>query len=140
MDQLNQYKDLKARSFPFEETLEFLNQLSNGDPRIHFEIYCLDNQNLTERKKFDFGFKYYDHDEEGAEYLRSQLCQEETRAINAAYLLSSCVNRYINIKYQYKCHDELRYELLHALKKLSFSENVAIRRKSLICMGWVGCL
>ena len=132
MDFYKYYKELEARQFPITETLEFSVSLGTSDDiASHFEIFCMAMQNLTCLMQHAIGDHFDKHGEAGAEFLVSKLSEREEIAIHAAYLLSTNVKLYTT---SLACHGDL----VHTLLRLTDSQNVVIRRKSIIILGWVG--
>ena len=132
MDFYKYYKELEARQFPIAETSAFTVALGQSDDiASHFEIYCMAMQNLTCLMQHAIGDQFDKHGMAGAAFLVSKLSEREEIAIHAAYLLSTKVKFYIE---PLACHGDLVCTLL----RFTDSQNVEIRRKSIIILGWVG--
>lgn len=135
MDFLKEYKSLKAQGFPItEETINFVTALGKSDEiETHFDIYCMEMKCPKQERGFGIYEGFADHGRAGGEYLLARLDDEENIAINAAYMLSS-------YRVQKACHfnAEDTATILRALLRLAESQDVKIRRRSLIAIGWVG--
>ena len=135
MDFLQEYKRLKAKGFPIsDETINFVTALGKSDDvGTHFDIYCMEMQCPRQERGFGIYEEFSMHGRAGGEYLLARLDDEESIAINAAYLLSS-------YRVEKVCHfnAEEKATILRTLTRLAESPKVEIRRRSLIAIGWVG--
>ena len=137
MDFLKEYKRLKAIGFPIsDETISFITALGKSNEiETHFDIYCMEMQCPKQERGFGIYEEFSEHGRAGGDYLLSRLEDEESIAINAAYLLSS-------FREQNVCHFNAAEQatILRALTRLAESKTAEIRRKSLIAIGWVGAV